>query len=164
MYCTVKALTLLLESYKQRNQGLTVKKEIKTLESRQIYRNRWMSLKEDRILRANGSEGLYSVIEKDDFVVIIPVENDEIYLVEQYRYPLGQRTTELPQGSWECSRDAAPEDVARGELKEETGLSRLSKARTGLFSPGLSYLPCHGADIYRPATGGGRIRPDGEKN
>ncbi|HDF7063327.1 TPA: NUDIX hydrolase [Enterobacter hormaechei] len=120
MYCTVKALTLLLESYKQRNQGLTVKKEIKTLESRQIYRNRWMSLKEDRILRANGSEGLYSVIEKDDFVVIIPVENDEIYLVEQYRYPLGQRTTELPQGSWECSRDAAPEDVARGELKEET--------------------------------------------
>ena len=32
MYCTVKALTLLLESYKQRNQGLTVKKEIKTLE------------------------------------------------------------------------------------------------------------------------------------
>lgn len=29
MYCTVKALTLLLESYKQRNQGLTVKKEIK---------------------------------------------------------------------------------------------------------------------------------------
>ena len=123
MYCTVKALTLLLESYKQRNQGLTVKKEIKTLESRQIYRNRWMSLKEDWILRANGSEGLYSVIEKDDFVVIIPVENDEIYLVEQYRYPLGQRTTELPQGSWECSRDAAPEDVARGELKEETGLS-----------------------------------------
>ena len=60
--------------------------------------------------------------------------------------PLGQRTTELPQGSWECSRDAAPEDVARGELKEETGLSAgkmeyvgYQKARTGLFSPGLSY-------------------------
>jgi 8-oxo-dGTP pyrophosphatase MutT (NUDIX family) len=100
-----------------------MKTEIKTLESRQIYRNRWMSLKEDRILRADGSEGLYSVIEKDDFVVVIPVVNDEVYLVEQYRYPLGQRTTELPQGSWECSHDAVPEDVARGELKEETGLS-----------------------------------------
>lgn len=106
-----------------KKSGAYREEEIKTLESRQIYRNRWMSLKEDRILRADGSEGLYSVIEKDDFVVIIPVENDEIYLVEQYRYPLGQRTTELPQGSWECSRDAAPEDVARGELKEETGLS-----------------------------------------
>jgi len=100
-----------------------VSAEIKTLESRQVYRNRWMSLKEDRILRADGSEGIYSVIEKDDFVVIIPVENDEVYLVEQYRYPLGQRTTELPQGSWECSPDSAPEEIARGELKEETGLS-----------------------------------------
>ncbi|WP_369896558.1 NUDIX domain-containing protein [Erwinia aeris] len=100
-----------------------MKREIKTLESRQIYRNRWMSLKEDRILRADGSEGLYSVIEKEDFVVVIPVENDEVYLVEQYRYPLGHRTTELPQGSWECSHEVAPEDVARGELKEETGLS-----------------------------------------
>ncbi|MGA7508174.1 MAG: NUDIX hydrolase [Erwinia billingiae] len=100
-----------------------MRKEIETLESKQIYCNRWMSLKEDRILRADGSEGLYSVIEKDDFVVVIPVENDEVYLVEQYRYPLGQRTTELPQGSWECAHDATPEDVARGELKEETGLS-----------------------------------------
>lgn len=170
MYCTVKALTLLLESYKQRNQGLTVKKEIKTLESRQIYRNRWMSLKEDRILRADGSEGLYSVIEKDDFVVIIPVENDEIYLVEQYRYPLGQRTTELPQGSWECSRDAAPEDVARGELKEETGLSAGKMEYVGYQKLAQGYS-AQGYHIYLateltfdlPATGGGRIRPDGEK-
>ncbi|WP_312948734.1 NUDIX hydrolase [Superficieibacter sp.] len=97
--------------------------EIKTLASEEIYRNRWMALKEDRILRADGSEGIYSVIEKSDFVVIIALENDEIYVVEQYRYPLNKRTTELPQGSWECSPDAAPEDVAAGELKEETGLS-----------------------------------------
>lgn len=97
--------------------------EIKTLESKQIYRNRWMSLKEDKILRADGSEGIYSVIEKSDFVVIIPIEDDQLYVVEQYRYPLGLRTTELPQGSWECAPDAEPEEVAAGELKEETGLS-----------------------------------------
>lgn len=96
--------------------------EIKTLSSKKIYRNRWMTLKEDRIQRADGSEGIYSVIEKSDFVVIIPVENNEIYLVEQYRYPLGRKTKELPQGSWECSPDATPEEVAAGELKEETGL------------------------------------------
>lgn len=118
-----EGLTLWLQSNRLRNKELIVKTEIKTLASRQIYCNRWMSLKEDRVQRADGSEGLYSVIEKDDFVVIIPVENDEVYLVEQYRYPLGQRTTELPQGSWEFSRDAAPEEIARGELKEETGLS-----------------------------------------
>ncbi|MGS3629239.1 hypothetical protein ACLFKX_08015 [Enterobacter hormaechei] len=61
---------------------------------------------------------------------------------------LSARTAELPQGSWECSRDAAPEDVARGELKEETGLSAgkmeyvgYQKLAQGYSAPGLSYLP-----------------------
>ena len=97
--------------------------EIKTLTTKEIYRNRWMSLKEDRIQRADGSEGIYSVIEKGDFVVIVPVQDDEIFVVEQFRYPLGIRTLELPQGSWEMSPTAAPEEVAAGELREETGLS-----------------------------------------
>ncbi len=97
--------------------------EIKTLASREIYRNRWLTLKEDRILRADGSEGIYSVIEKTDFVVIIPVQDDAIFVVEQYRYPLKERTIELPQGSWELSPSAPPEEIAAGELREETGLS-----------------------------------------
>jgi hypothetical protein len=41
-----------------------LKPEIQTLASTEIYRNRWMTLKEDKIQRADGSEGLYSVIEK----------------------------------------------------------------------------------------------------
>ena len=67
---------------------------ITTVTSTEIYRNRWMTLREDQILRADGSQGIYSVIEKDDFVVIVAVQDDEIYLVEQYRYPLGKRTLE----------------------------------------------------------------------
>ena len=95
---------------------------ITTVKSTEIYRNRWMTLREDQILRADGSQGIYSVIEKDDFVVIVAVQDDEIYLVEQYRYPLGKRTLELPQGSWEHAPDAAPASIAAGELREETGL------------------------------------------
>lgn len=99
-----------------------MKPEILTLASTEIYRNRWLTLKEDKIQRADGSEGLYSVIEKNDFVVILPIEHDSLYVVEQFRYPLGERTIELPQGSWELSPDATPEDLAAGELREETGL------------------------------------------
>ncbi len=99
-----------------------MKPEIHTLASTEIYRNRWMTLKEDKIQRADGSEGIYSVIEKDDFVVILPVEDDSIFVVEQYRYPIGERTIELPQGSWELDPGATPEALAAGELQEETGL------------------------------------------
>ncbi len=96
--------------------------EIKTLSSQEIYCNQWMRLKEDRIERADGSHGVYSVIEKPDFAVIVPVSEGYIWVVEQYRYPLGARTIELPQGSWELDPHADPIAVARGELAEETGL------------------------------------------
>lgn len=96
--------------------------EIETLSSRVIYQNQWMTLKEDRIRRGDGNEGVYSTIEKPDFVVIIPLQNNHIYVVEQFRYPLKARTLELPQGSWELAPGAKPEDVAAGELREETGL------------------------------------------
>lgn len=99
-----------------------VMSEMKTLSSQEIYSNQWMRLKEDRIERADGSHGVYSVIEKPDFAVIVPVADGNIWVVEQYRYPLGKRTVELPQGSWELSPEADPIAVARGELAEETGL------------------------------------------
>ncbi|WP_312686349.1 NUDIX hydrolase [Kosakonia sp.] len=96
--------------------------EIKTLTTTEIYRNRWMRLREDRILRADGNEGVYSVVEKADFVVIIALQDGGVFVVEQFRYPLQLRTIELPQGAWECAPDEDPRRVAAGELKEETGL------------------------------------------
>jgi len=94
---------------------------IKTLSSREIYRNRWMVLREDEILRSNGQKGIYSVAEKDDAAIIVPIDNGRVWLVEQFRYTIQQRALELPQGSWE-QVSASPEELARGELREETGL------------------------------------------
>lgn len=97
--------------------------EIVTLASRIAYRNRWLQVREDEVQRADGSRGLYGVVEKPDFAVIVPVEADgSLHLVEQYRYPVGGRYWELPQGAWEQAPDADPVDLARGELREETGL------------------------------------------
>ncbi len=94
---------------------------ITTLSSREVYRNRWMRVREDEILRSNGQRGIYGVVEKHDGAIILPIDGDRIWLVEQFRYTIQERVLELPQGSWE--RDvASPEELARGELKEETGL------------------------------------------
>jgi len=94
---------------------------IKTLSSREVYRNRWMRLREDEILRSNGQKGIYSVAEKDDAAIIVPIQDGKVWLVEQFRYTIQQRALELPQGSWEQEK-ASPEELARGELREETGL------------------------------------------
>jgi ADP-ribose pyrophosphatase len=95
---------------------------IKTLSSREVYRNPWLRVREDQIERSNGARGLYGVVEKDDCAIILPLQGDTIYLIEQFRYTIQQRSLELPQGGWETS-DVNPEDLARGELREETGLT-----------------------------------------
>jgi ADP-ribose pyrophosphatase len=96
-------------------------KSIVTLASREVYRNQWLRLREDKILRSNGKEGIYSVVDKDDCAIILPIQDGQVWLVEQFRYTIQQRALELPQGGWEMEIDD-PEKLARGELKEETGL------------------------------------------
>ena len=96
--------------------------EIEILDSRVVYQNKWMKVREDRIQRANGIEGIYGVVDKMDFVAIVPIEKNRITLVEQYRYPVGARYWEIPQGSWEEDPSADFATVAAGELREETGL------------------------------------------
>lgn len=97
-------------------------KELETLSSRIVYKNRWMKVKEDSVRRPSGAEGIFGVVEKPDFVVIIAIQDQHIYLVEQYRYPVQARYWELPQGSWESEPNADHAKLAAGELQEETGL------------------------------------------
>lgn len=94
---------------------------ITTLASREVYRNHWMRLREDEILRSNGKKGIYGVVEKEDAAIILPMDHGRIWLVEQFRYTIQERAVELPQGGWEMSIDN-PEELARGELREELGL------------------------------------------
>ena len=96
-------------------------------------------MREDIIERPNGERGVYGVIDKDPACIIIPLEHtaegDFVYLVEQFRYTVGRRYIELPQGGWETP-DVDPEEMARGELREETGLraermTELAQAQIG---------------------------------
>jgi 8-oxo-dGTP pyrophosphatase MutT (NUDIX family) len=96
-------------------------RSITTLSSREVYRNHWMRVREDEILRSNGEPGIYGVVEKNDAAIILPIDKGRVWLVEQFRYTIQERTLELPQGGWEMDVDD-PEELARGELKEETGL------------------------------------------
>jgi ADP-ribose pyrophosphatase len=114
-----------------------------------VYENRWLRLREDRLERADGSPGLYSVVEKQPAAIVIPLDtqegtgDDEVVLVEQYRHPVGRRFWELPQGAWDGDEAPDPEELARGELAEETGLRAASMEQLGrlYFAYGISNQP-----------------------
>lgn len=106
---------------------------ITTISSREVYRNRWTSVREDIIERSNGERGLYGVIDKEPACIIIPLEragNERfIWLVRQFRYTVCGTFFELPQGGWEGTAVADPAEMAHGELREETGLRARSMER-----------------------------------
>ena len=62
------------------------------------------------------------MVDKDDCAVIVPIDNGRVWLVEQFRYTIQERTLELPQGGWEMEIDN-PEELARDELRAEIGLN-----------------------------------------
>ena len=103
---------------------------ITTLSSREVYRNHWMRLREDRLLRSNGEPGIYGVVEKDDAAIILPIDHDRVWLVEQFRYTIQERVLELPQGGWEMEVEH-PEELARGELREEIGMEAAEMTHLG---------------------------------
>jgi ADP-ribose pyrophosphatase len=105
---------------------------IRTLSTREIYRNPWLRLREDQIERSNGARGIYGVVDKDDCAIIIPLQGDTVCLIEQFRYTIQQRALEFPQGGWETA-DVDPEDLARGELREETGLTAARMTSLGFI-------------------------------
>jgi ADP-ribose pyrophosphatase len=102
---------------------------IRTISSREVYRNPWASVREDVIERSDGTRGIYGVMDKEPACIVIPLETTDegefLWLVRQYRYTVEGTYYELPQGGWETS-EVDPEELARGELAEETGLRAAS--------------------------------------
>jgi 8-oxo-dGTP pyrophosphatase MutT (NUDIX family) len=113
---------------------------MRQLSTRQVYVNPWMVVREDRIRRSDGSDGIFGVIDKPDYALIVPADGDRLHLVEQFRYPLGLRRWEFPQGTAPDRADAEPIELARRELREETGLRAARMTQIGMLdvAPGMS--------------------------
>ncbi|WP_166909922.1 NUDIX hydrolase [Mycobacterium sp. DL440] len=106
---------------------------IRQTATREVYRNSWLTLREDTVVRPDGSTGVYAVVDKPTYALVIPYDDthDRFHLVEQFRYPLALRRWEFPQGTAPEQLDLDPEALAHCELREETGLRAESMHRLG---------------------------------
>lgn len=113
---------------------------METLSSRQVYANSWMTVREDAVRRPDGSDGIFGVVDKPTAAVVIPLEGDRLHLVEQYRYPVGERRWEFPMGTAPERAELDPAELAARELAEETGLVAGRMERLGRLdiAPGMS--------------------------
>ena len=95
----------------------------KRLDTRTVFENPWMAVREDHVINPGGGENLYGHVHfKNRAVAIVPIDDDDhTWLVGQQRYTLDAYSWELPMGG--APLDEPPLAAAERELREETGLS-----------------------------------------
>jgi 8-oxo-dGTP pyrophosphatase MutT (NUDIX family) len=123
----------------------------KTKNTRLIYENPWIKVREDEVVRPDGKPGIYGVVHfKNTAIGVLPIdENDKIYLVGQYRYALETYSWEIPEGG--CTESETHLDAAKRELIEETGLIASEWRKLGRAF--LSNSICDEEAIFYLATG-----------
>ncbi|GAB4395367.1 MAG: hypothetical protein OHK0053_02570 [Microscillaceae bacterium] len=93
------------------------------VQTRPIYENPWIRIKEDQVINPSGNPGIYGVVHfKNKAIGIIPLDGEgNTWLIGQYRYPLDEYSWEIPMGGGPLVEDTLVS--AQRELKEETGLT-----------------------------------------
>ncbi len=93
----------------------------KTVGTRLVYQNEWISVREDSVLRPDGSPGIYGVVDTRIATGVIALTTkQEVYLIGQWRYPLERYSWEIVEGG--TDEGELPLDAIKRELKEEAGL------------------------------------------
>jgi 8-oxo-dGTP pyrophosphatase MutT (NUDIX family) len=116
--------------------------------SRVAYENPWIVVREDEVVRPDGSPGVYGVVEvrRPAVFVVALTDADEVVLVTVDRHTVGL-SVEVPAGGTDGED---PLVAARRELAEETGLAAGTWRRVGEVNA-LNGI-CRAAEVVYLAT------------
>lgn len=110
------------------------------LSSRIVHNNPFYQVREDKVVKPNGSEGFYNVVQSKGAVFIVALdEHQNVYLVELHRYTNNNLSIEVPAGG---ADGQDPLEAAKRELKEETGLTAASWKALGFVHPANGIIEC----------------------
>jgi len=111
----------------------------KTLSSRDVYQNKWISVREDLVELPDRSTTIYGVVRCGECVGVLPfAKPDHVLLVRQYRYVAGRETWEMPTGGMLQGETLV--EAAQRELAEEIGYRAGQLERLTTFHTSKSIL------------------------
>jgi ADP-ribose pyrophosphatase len=113
----------------------------KVLSSALRYRNRWMTVREDRVIRPGGHEGPFGVVEMIAGSSVLALDGeDRVHLVREYKYALGRDSLEVISGG--IDEGETPLAAAQRELREEAGLAAAEWEEMAAVDPFTTAIRC----------------------
>lgn len=102
--------------------------------SADVYANPWIRIHEDAIVRPDGRDGLYGIVEYSGGVTTVAInQRGEVYLVKEYHYAVDTYGITLPGGG--IDKGETPLEAAKRELKEEAGVLASEWVHLGSAQP-----------------------------
>ena len=96
-----------------------------------------LGVKLDTVRLVNGHTSTRLYLDHKGASGVLPVEGEDVYLVQQYRYPIGKVTLEIPAGKRETGQTFLT--CARAELKQETGMQAKHIKHVMMFNPSNAF-------------------------
>jgi len=124
------------------------------------YKNPWLSVREDKVIRPDGKDGIFGVVTMLPGVTVLPIDDDgNVYITKEYKYAIERETIELVSGGFEPDEDRL--DAARRELKEETGLEAKEIIELGFIDPFTTAVNCPNYMFLARGLTQGKADPEG---
>lgn len=112
--------------------------EEKTLKQEYVYKGKIINIRVDDALLPNGKTAKREVVEHNGGVCVVALtDQDEVFLVKQFRYPYMEEIFEVPAGKRDG--DENPLDCGIRELREETGMIAEKLIPLGQLYPSPGY-------------------------
>lgn len=132
------------------------------LSTDEVYAGNFLKVRRDTVTLPDGRTATREFIRHPGAVMVVPLLDDgQLLLERQYRYPMGRVMLEFPAGKLDAGE--SPLACGQRELTEETGYRAREWACAGVLHNAIAYSD-EGIHIYfaRGLTPGPRHLDDGE--
>ncbi|MDD5254355.1 MAG: NUDIX hydrolase [Candidatus Nanoarchaeia archaeon] len=109
--------------------------------TKEIYRNKWISLREDSVLTKNNTPEIYASLTAKPGIGVLAIDKDNYcHVVKEFKYGVGKEIIGLVTGGVE--KNEKPIETAKRELKEELGIEADEWTYLGIEDPFTAYVNC----------------------
>lgn len=109
------------------------------LSRRQVYRDPWIEVTRDEVIRPDGQPGSHCIVTLKSGVSVLAIDDQQhFYLTEEFHYAVGRETLEAVSGGIDQNESA--DEAARRELREELGITAAHWVDLGSCDPFTSVV------------------------